>query len=160
MADAGRELALQVQVTIETTGRMLMGSEIGAALTTLDALRPDVIGLNCATGPAEMGEHLRYLSAHSRLPLSCLPNAGLPSVVEGKMHYDLTPDAACRAPQALRDRAWHQHRRRLLRYHPGAPESGRRRPWRLRRRRGANPIGNRAALRSTPTSPTTRRLLC
>jgi 5-methyltetrahydrofolate--homocysteine methyltransferase len=91
MADAGRELALQVQVTIETTGRMLMGSEIGAALTTLDALRPNVIGLNCATGPAEMGEHLRYLSAHSRLPLSCLPNAGLPSVVEGKMHYDLTP---------------------------------------------------------------------
>ncbi|MGD0810888.1 MAG: methionine synthase [Acidimicrobiales bacterium] len=91
MADAGRELAVQVQVTIETTGRMLMGSEIGAALTTLDALRPDVIGLNCATGPAEMGEHLRYLSAHSRIPLSCLPNAGLPSVVEGKMHYDLTP---------------------------------------------------------------------
>ena len=50
-----------------------------------------MIGLNCATGPAEMGEHLRYLSAHSRAPLSCLPNAGLPSVVEGKMHYDLTP---------------------------------------------------------------------
>ena len=92
MADAGRELPLQVQVTIETTGRMLMGSEIGAALTTLDAMRPDVIGLNCATGPAEMGEHLRYLSAHSRVPISCLPNAGLPSVVEGKMHYDLTPD--------------------------------------------------------------------
>ena len=91
MADAGRELAVQVQVTIETTGRMLMGSEIGAALTTLDALRPDVIGLNCATGPAEMGEHLRYLSAPFPLPLSCLPNAGLPSVVEGKMHYDLTP---------------------------------------------------------------------
>jgi 5-methyltetrahydrofolate--homocysteine methyltransferase len=92
MADAGRQVPLQVQVTIETTGRMLMGSEIGAALTTVDALRPDVIGLNCATGPAEMGEHLRYLSAHSRVPLSCLPNAGLPSVVEGKMHYDLTPD--------------------------------------------------------------------
>jgi 5-methyltetrahydrofolate--homocysteine methyltransferase len=91
MADRGRQVPLQVQVTIETTGRMLMGSEIGAALTTLEALRPDVIGLNCATGPAEMGEHLRYLSAHSRTPLSCLPNAGLPSVVEGKMHYDLTP---------------------------------------------------------------------
>ena len=91
MAEARRQVPLQVQVTIETTGRMLMGSEIGAALTTLDALRPDVIGLNCATGPAEMGEHLRYLSAHSRVPLSCLPNAGLPSVVDGKMHYDLTP---------------------------------------------------------------------
>ena len=92
MADAGREVPIQVQVTIETTGRMLMGSEVGAALTTLDALRPDVIGLNCATGPAEMGEHLRYLSAHSRIPISCLPNAGLPSVVDGKMHYDLTPE--------------------------------------------------------------------
>jgi 5-methyltetrahydrofolate--homocysteine methyltransferase len=91
MADVGRQVPVQVQVTIETTGRMLMGSEIGAALTTLDALRPDVIGLNCATGPAEMGEHLRYLSAHSRVPISCLPNAGLPSVVNGEMHYDLTP---------------------------------------------------------------------
>ena len=92
MAEASRRRPVQVQVTIETTGRMLMGSEIGAALTTIDALRPDVIGINCATGPAEMSEHLRYLSAHSRLPISCLPNAGLPSVVEGKMHYDLTPE--------------------------------------------------------------------
>ena len=91
MAAEGREVPLQVQVTMETTGRMLMGSEIGAALTTLDAMAPDVIGLNCATGPAEMGEHLRYLSARSRLPIACLPNAGLPTVVEGKMHYDLTP---------------------------------------------------------------------
>jgi 5-methyltetrahydrofolate--homocysteine methyltransferase len=91
MADAGREVPVQVQVTIETTGRMLMGTEIGAALTTLDALRPDVIGLNCATGPAEMSEHLRYLSQRSRVPISVLPNAGLPSVVEGRMHYDLTP---------------------------------------------------------------------
>jgi 5-methyltetrahydrofolate--homocysteine methyltransferase len=92
MAAVGRDVPLQVQVTIEQTGRMLMGSEIGAALTTVDALRPDVLGLNCATGPQEMGEHLRYLSGRSRLPISCLPNAGLPSVVDGKMHYDLTPD--------------------------------------------------------------------
>jgi 5-methyltetrahydrofolate--homocysteine methyltransferase len=91
MADAGREVPIQVQVTIETTGRMLLGSEIGAGLTTLDALRPDVIGLNCATGPAEMSEHLRYLSAHARMPIAVLPNAGLPSVVDGRMHYDLTP---------------------------------------------------------------------
>ncbi len=91
MEAAGRQVPLQVQVTIETTGRMLMGSEIAAALTTLDAMRPDVIGLNCATGPEEMGEHLRYLSAHCRVPISCQPNAGLPSVVDGKMHYDLTP---------------------------------------------------------------------
>jgi 5-methyltetrahydrofolate--homocysteine methyltransferase len=92
MAELGRELPLQVQVTIETTGRMLMGTEIGAALTTLEALRPDVIGLNCATGPAEMSEHLRYLSQRARVPISVLPNAGLPSVVDGQMHYDLTPE--------------------------------------------------------------------
>src|ERR1700730_9131354 len=92
MAAARRTVPIQVQVTIELTGRMLMGTEIGAALTTLDALRPDVIGLNCATGPQEMSEHLRYLSQQCRVPISCLPNAGLPSVVEGRMHYDLTPD--------------------------------------------------------------------
>jgi 5-methyltetrahydrofolate--homocysteine methyltransferase len=92
MASAGRDIPIQVQVTIETTGRMLMGTEIGAALTTLEALRPDVVGLNCATGPSEMSEHLRYLSRHSRAPISVLPNAGLPSVVDGRMHYDLTPD--------------------------------------------------------------------
>ncbi len=92
MAAAGREVPLQVQVTIETTGRMLMGTEIGAALTTIDALQPDVVGLNCATGPAEMSEHLRYLSQRARTAISVLPNAGLPSVVEGRMHYDLTPE--------------------------------------------------------------------
>jgi 5-methyltetrahydrofolate--homocysteine methyltransferase len=92
MAATGREVPLIVQVTMETTGRMLVGTEIAAALTALDALRPDVIGLNCATGPTEMTEHLRYLSQHARVWLSCLPNAGLPSVVEGRTHYDLTPD--------------------------------------------------------------------
>jgi 5-methyltetrahydrofolate--homocysteine methyltransferase len=92
MARAGREVPLMVQVTMETTGRMLVGSEIGAALTALEALRPDVIGLNCATGPREMTEHLRHLSRYARTFLSCLPNAGLPSVVEGRTHYDLSPD--------------------------------------------------------------------
>ena len=92
MAAVGREVPVQVQVTMETTGRMLVGSEIGAALTSLAALRPDVIGLNCATGPREMREHLRHLSRQSPVPISCLPNAGLPSVVEGRTHYDLTPD--------------------------------------------------------------------
>ncbi|MDP9070521.1 MAG: methionine synthase [Actinomycetota bacterium] len=91
MAAVGRQVPLQVQVTMELTGRMLPGTEIGAALTTLEALGPDVVGLNCATGPQEMSEHLRYLSQRSTLPVSCLPNAGLPSVVEGRMHYDLTP---------------------------------------------------------------------
>jgi 5-methyltetrahydrofolate--homocysteine methyltransferase len=92
MDAAQRTVPIQVQVTIELTGRMLPGTEIGAALTALDALKPDIVGLNCATGPSEMSEHLRYLSQHARTPISCLPNAGLPSVVEGKMHYDLTPD--------------------------------------------------------------------
>ncbi len=92
MRAAGREVPIQVQVTIELTGRMLPGTEIGAALTSLAAVRPDVVGINCATGPSEMDEHLRHLSRHSAVPISCLPNAGLPSVVEGKMHYDLTPD--------------------------------------------------------------------
>src|SRR6478735_8328840 len=93
MATAGVTVPLMVQVTVETTGRMLVGSEIGAALTALEALRPDVIGMNCATGPSEMTEHLRHLSQHARTFLSCLPNAGLPSVVDGHTHYDLTPEA-------------------------------------------------------------------
>jgi 5-methyltetrahydrofolate--homocysteine methyltransferase len=93
MKYAGRDVPIQVQVTIELTGRMLLGSEIGAALCTLDAMRPDVIGMNCATGPVEMYEALRSLSAQARTPISALPNAGLPSVLDGKMHYDLTPDA-------------------------------------------------------------------
>ncbi|MFT3852956.1 MAG: homocysteine S-methyltransferase family protein [Ilumatobacteraceae bacterium] len=91
MRAAGRHVPLQVQVSMETTGRMLVGSEIGAALTALQAMRPDVLGINCATGPAEMQEHLRYLGQHSPLPISVLPNAGLPSIVDGKTHYDLTP---------------------------------------------------------------------
>src|SRR5690606_19256404 len=70
--EAGREVPIQVQVTIELTGRMLPGTEIGAALVALDAMRPDVIGINCATGPAEMGEHIRHLSQHSRVPISVL----------------------------------------------------------------------------------------
>ncbi len=93
MAAEGRVVPIQVQVTMETTGRMLVGSEIGAAVTALGAMRPDVLGINCATGPAEMQEHLRYLSQHSRVPISVLPNAGLPSVVDGRTHYDLTPEA-------------------------------------------------------------------
>ena len=92
MADTGRRVPLQVQVTIELTGRMLPGTEIGAALSALEAMQVDLIGLNCATGPAEMGEAIRHLSAHCRVPIACLPNAGLPSVVDGKTHYDLTPE--------------------------------------------------------------------
>ena len=91
MKALGVQIPIQTQVTMETTGRMLLGTEIGAALTAIEALRPDVIGINCATGPVEMGEHLRYLSQTSPRPISCLPNAGMPSIVDGHMHYDLTP---------------------------------------------------------------------
>ena len=70
---------------------MLLGSEIGAALTALEPLGIDLIGLNCATGPAEMSEHLRYLARHSRIPLSCMPNAGLPVLTKDGAHYPLSP---------------------------------------------------------------------
>ncbi len=92
MARHGRRVPIQAQVTIELTGRMLPGTEIGAALTSLEAMGVDVVGINCATGPVEMYEPLRYLTATATGPVSCLPNAGLPSVVEGRMHYDLTPE--------------------------------------------------------------------
>jgi 5-methyltetrahydrofolate--homocysteine methyltransferase len=92
MRAAGVHLPLQTQVTIELTGTMLPGTEVGAALCALEAMGVDLIGLNCATGPSEMFEPLRHLSGHSSLPVTCLPNAGLPSVVNGAMHYDLTPE--------------------------------------------------------------------
>ena len=91
MAAAGAALPLIAQVTIETTGAMLLGSEIGAALTALEPLGITVIGLNCATGPGEMGEHLRYLAGHSRIPVSCMPNAGLPELVPEGAWYPLSP---------------------------------------------------------------------
>jgi 5-methyltetrahydrofolate--homocysteine methyltransferase len=93
MARHGRIVPIQAQVTIELTGRMLPGTEIGAAITALSPLGVDVLGLNCATGPVEMYEPLRQLCDTAPMPLSCLPNAGLPSVVDGMMHYDLTPEA-------------------------------------------------------------------
>jgi 5-methyltetrahydrofolate--homocysteine methyltransferase len=83
---------LMVNVTVETTGTMLLGTEIGAALTALEPLGIDLIGLNCATGPAEMSEHLRYLSRHSSAPVVCMPNAGLPQLTKDGAHYPLTPD--------------------------------------------------------------------
>ncbi|SFR69052.1 methionine synthase (B12-dependent) [Agromyces sp. CF514] len=87
----GIRLPIFVEVTVETTGTMLMGSEIGAALTALEPLGVDAIGLNCATGPAEMSEHLRHLSKHSRVPVACMPNAGLPVLGANGAHYPLEP---------------------------------------------------------------------
>jgi 5-methyltetrahydrofolate--homocysteine methyltransferase len=96
-ADVAPGALIIVQVTIETTGMMLLGSEIGAALTALEPLGIDMIGLNCATGPGEMSEHLRYLAAHSPVPISCEPNAGLPELTADGARYPLTPDGLANA---------------------------------------------------------------
>ena len=92
VVDTGIRLPIFVEVTVETTGTMLMGSEIGAALTTLEPLGIDMIGLNCATGPQEMSEHLRQLSKHSRIPVMVMPNAGLPILQGDGAYYPLSPD--------------------------------------------------------------------
>jgi 5-methyltetrahydrofolate--homocysteine methyltransferase len=92
MKKAGRRVPLMAQVTMETMGTMLLGTEIGAALTILEQFDVDVIGLNCATGPEQMMEHIRYLSQNCRHFLSCLPNAGLPENVGGQTVYQLSPD--------------------------------------------------------------------
>jgi 5-methyltetrahydrofolate--homocysteine methyltransferase len=92
IAETGIRLPIFVEVTVETTGTMLMGSEIGAALTALEPLGIDMIGLNCATGPTEMSEHLRHLSRHANIPVMCMPNAGLPVLTSDGSHYPLTPD--------------------------------------------------------------------
>ncbi|MEV5567911.1 methionine synthase, partial [Streptomyces sp. NPDC052196] len=91
MEAAGADLPLVVSLAFETTGTMLLGSEIGAALTALEPLGVDMIGLNCSTGPAEMSEHLRYLTRHSRIPLLCMPNAGLPVLTRDGAHFPLGP---------------------------------------------------------------------
>ncbi len=97
MRAAGKRLPVQVQVTLEATGTMLLGSEIGAALAVLECFQPDIIGLNCATGPAEMHDAVRFLCANATCPISVLPNAGLPQNVGGHAHYTLTPQELARA---------------------------------------------------------------
>jgi len=92
LTEAGADLPILAQVTVETTGTMLLGSEIGAALTALEPLGIEMIGLNCATGPAEMSEHLRTLSRTARVGLSCMPNAGLPQLTADGAYYPLSPD--------------------------------------------------------------------
>jgi 5-methyltetrahydrofolate--homocysteine methyltransferase len=89
---AERDVVLIAQITVEATGTMLLGSETLAALNVLSSLNVDVIGMNCATGPAEMSEHLRQLSITSNVPLSCMPNAGLPVLGGDGPRYDLGPE--------------------------------------------------------------------
>ena len=90
--DTGIYLPVQAQVTLDTTGRMLLGTDITAVQTILDGLAIDVIGLNCSTGPEHMREPIQYLGAQTRLPVSCIPNAGLPLNVDGLAVYPLEPE--------------------------------------------------------------------
>ncbi|NHC47411.1 methionine synthase [Motilibacter aurantiacus] len=101
ITEAGVDLPVIAQVTVETTGTLLLGSEIGAALTALEPLGIDLIGLNCATGPAEMSEHLRHLSRHARIGLSCMPNAGLPELTADGARYPLSPSELADAHDAF-----------------------------------------------------------
>ena len=91
MTSAAKRRPVMVSVTMETTGTMLVGSDIAAVVAILEPFHIDVLGLNCATGPEQMKEHIRYLSEHSPFVVSCIPNAGLPENVGGVAHYRLTP---------------------------------------------------------------------
>jgi 5-methyltetrahydrofolate--homocysteine methyltransferase len=90
-AKKGDRRPLMVSVTMETTGTMLVGSDVSAMLTILEPYPIDILGLNCATGPDRMAEHIKYLSQHSPFTISCIPNAGIPENVGGHAHYKLTP---------------------------------------------------------------------
>ncbi len=90
-AATGERRPLMVSVTMETTGTMLVGSDIAAVVAILEPFPINVLGLNCATGPEQMKEHIRYLSQHSPFVVSCIPNAGLPENIGGVAHYRLTP---------------------------------------------------------------------
>ncbi|WP_395359797.1 methionine synthase [Streptomyces sp. YH02] len=104
MEAVGLDVPLICSLAFETTGVMLLGSEIGAALTALEPLGIDLIGLNCSTGPAEMSEHLRYLARHSRTPLMCMPNAGLPILTKDGAYFPLTaPEMADAQETFVRD---------------------------------------------------------
>jgi 5-methyltetrahydrofolate--homocysteine methyltransferase len=93
----GIDIPVWAQVTVETTGTMLLGTEIGAALTALSPLGIEIIGLNCATGPLEMSEHLRYLSQNSKVALSAMPNAGLPVLTSDGAFYPLSAEELAEA---------------------------------------------------------------
>ena len=101
--ESERDVLLIAQVTVETTGTMLLGSEIGAALNALEPLKIDLIGLNCATGPTEMSEHLRYLSKNAKAGISVMPNAGLPILGAKGAEYPLGPEELATALETFVD---------------------------------------------------------
>uniref|UniRef100_UPI003FA00090 homocysteine S-methyltransferase family protein n=2 Tax=Streptomyces pseudogriseolus TaxID=36817 RepID=UPI003FA00090 len=101
MEATGTAVPLLVSMAFETTGTMLLGSEIGAALTALEPLGIDMIGLNCSTGPAEMTEHLRHLARHARIPLLSMPNAGLPELSADGARFPLGPEGLADAQETF-----------------------------------------------------------
>ena len=103
ISETDRDIVLIAQVTVETTGTMLLGSEIGAALNTLEPMGIDLIGLNCATGPTEMSEHLRYLSKNAKVAISVMPNAGLPVLGANGASYPLGPNELALALEGFVD---------------------------------------------------------
>ena len=103
ISETDRDIVLIAQVTVETTGTMLLGSEIGAALNTLEPMGIDLIGLNCATGPTEMSEHLRYLSKNAKVSISVMPNAGLPVLGANGASYPLGPNELALALEGFVD---------------------------------------------------------
>jgi 5-methyltetrahydrofolate--homocysteine methyltransferase len=123
--ESGRWVPLQVQVTLDTSGRMLLGTDIGAALTTIASLPVQVVGLNCSTGPEHMREPVRYLSEHSTLRISVIPNAGMPVNVGGRAAYPLDPDSMAGSLRAFVEEmgvdvvggccgSTHEHMRRVV----------------------------------------------
>lgn len=94
--ESSSAVAVQAQIFLDLSGRMLLGTEIPAVIATLEAMPVDVIGLNCSTGPEHMREAIQYLCAHSRLPISCIPNAGLPLEVDGETVYPMEPEPFAR----------------------------------------------------------------
>ncbi len=94
--ETGSNVAVQAQVFLDLSGRMLLGTEIPAVIATLEAMPVDVIGLNCSTGPEHMRAAIEYLTSHSRKPISCIPNAGLPLEVDGETVYPMEPEPFAR----------------------------------------------------------------
>ncbi|HET9224827.1 MAG TPA: homocysteine S-methyltransferase family protein, partial [Roseiflexaceae bacterium] len=92
----GSQVAVQAQIFLDLSGKMLLGTEVPAVIATLEAMPVDVIGLNCSTGPEHMREAIEYLCKHSRLPISCIPNAGLPLEVDGETVYPMEPEPFAR----------------------------------------------------------------
>ena len=142
---SGRRIPVIAHVTVETTGTMLLGSEIGAALTALEPLGIDMIGLNCATGPAEMSEHLRYLSQHARTPGVGDAQRGPAGARRQRRRIPAAARRTGRGAVGLRRRVRPVAGRRLLRHHPGThPQGGRGHPGSAARRAARRPSSPRS----------------